>query len=54
MGQNEAKDLRNRKTVEVRDLNSLDLVMEIRPRHIKAISLVQLSPSARHIVVGND
>lgn len=27
--------------------------MEIKPRQIKAIGLVQLSPSARHLVVGN-
>lgn len=28
--------------------------MEITPRHMKAVCLVQLSPTARHLVTGNE
>jgi len=40
--------------VEIRDLESFELKIEIRPRHLKAIHLVKLSPTARHVVVGNE
>lgn len=40
--------------VVLRDLKNFEVQMEIRPRHMKAICLVQLSPSARHLITGND
>lgn len=44
----------NKCSVRLVDPATLDLVMEIVPPNLKSISFCQLSPSARHLLIGNE